>query len=271
MRNRMEKTTAPSGLAHEIYGARNILKAFVVRNLRGQYRNSYLGFAWQFITPTITILLFYIVFTGLDIRESPIDNYWLYLCSGMFVFNFLQGNLSNGASCIINNSPYIQKMAFPREIIPLAQVTSSFIIMIIAYMVIICLMILTGCEIDLLSMVLFIPFLLITAAFVLGYVFLLSAVEVYVRDIKHFIDAVSRIIFWISPVFYLTNEATGLLEDVIWCNPFTYYLELFHITMFEGQVPEMLIILTCVVIAIVMLIAGIAVFEKLKGRIADLV
>lgn len=267
----MTKTAGTNGLLHEIYGARSVLRAFVVRNLKGQYRNSYLGFAWQFITPTITILLFYIVFTGLDIRESPIDNYWLYLCSGMFAFNFMQGNLNNGASCIINNSSYIQKMAFPREIIPLAQVTSSFIIMTIAYAIIICLMIPTGCEIDLVAMALIIPSLLITAVFVLGYVFLLSAIEVYVRDVKHFIDAISRIIFWVSPVFYLTSEATGLLEDIIWCNPFTYYLELFHGTMFEAQVPEMGIFLMCILMAVVMLVAGIAVFEKLKGRIADLV
>ena len=145
---------------------RSILYSLVRKNLEGQYKNSCLGFAWQFITPAVTVLLFYIVMTG--IRETEVEDYWLYLCSGQFMFTFLQSNLSGGSACIVNNAGMVQKMAFPREIIVLAQVISSFIVMCIAYAIILVLMVITGCGFELAPVLLFIPVMFLAAVFAAG-------------------------------------------------------------------------------------------------------
>jgi ABC-2 type transport system permease protein len=255
------------GMFRGLKESRSILYSLVRKNLEGQYKNSYLGFLWQFITPTVTILLFYIVMTG--IRESQIEDYWLYLCSGQFMFTFLQTNLINGAGCIVNNAGMIQKMSFPREIIVLAQVMSSFIVMCIAYAIILVLMVITGCEFGLVPMLLFIPVMLVAAVFAAGMAFLFSAVTVYVRDVQHFINAFARVLFWITPMFYLVGETSGLLFMLIWWNPFTYYVEAFHDILYYVEVPELWQMGIGIVLAFATFAVGLAVFRKLKGRFAD--
>lgn len=246
---------------------RSILYSLVRKNLEGQYKNSYLGFAWQFITPAVTVLLFYIVMTG--IRETEVEDYWLYLCSGQFMFTFLQSNLSGGSACIVNNAGMVQKMAFPREIIVLAQVISSFIVMCIAYAIILILMVITGCGFELAPVLLFIPVMFLAAVFATGMVFLLSAVTVYLRDVQHFINAFARVLFWVTPIFYLVGETSGLISKIIWWNPFTYFVESFHDILYCGQVPEFWHLGVCALLALVSFAVGLAVFQKLKGRFAD--
>ncbi|MCH3978050.1 MAG: ABC transporter permease [Candidatus Methanomethylophilus sp.] len=255
------------GMFRSFRESKSILYSLVRKNLEGQYKNSYLGFAWQFITPAVTVLLFYIVMTG--IRETAVEDYWLYLCSGQFMFTFLQSSLSGGSACIVNNAGMVQKMAFPREIIVLAQVMSSFIVMCIAYAIILLLMIITGCRFEAAPMLLFIPVMLMAAVFAAGMVFLFSAVTVYVRDVQHFINAFARVLFWVTPMFYLVGETSGLISKLIWWNPFTYYVESFHDILYYVQVPELWHLAVCALLALATFAAGLAVFRRLKGRFAD--
>ena len=126
----------------EIYNSRNILKSLVIKNLIGQYRSSLLGFSWHLIMPLILLIVYYIVFT--QIRASPIPDFWVYLASSLFPFTFMINNLTSGSSCIIHNANILKKMYFPREIIVLSQVISTFIIMLIGYAIVVIGILLTG-------------------------------------------------------------------------------------------------------------------------------
>jgi len=261
----MSKTI--TGLLKEVYEYRHLLYSMVARNLKGRYKSSYLGFLWHFITPAITIVIFYVVFTG--IRAAPIEDYWAYLCIGMFPFTFLQTNLSAGSECVVSNGGTIKKMYFPREIVVFSQIISTFITFIIAYAAIIILIMLLGISFSA-SALIFLPLiLLLTVMFATGYVLLFSAVTVFVRDVHHFIDATARILFFMTPIFYLASEVTGILEKIIWLNPLTYFIESYHDILFFGTVPEIFQLVVCVMLAIVALIVGLITFNRLKGRFAE--
>jgi len=261
----MSKTI--TGSLKEVYEYRHFLYSMVAKNLKGRYKSSYLGFLWHFITPTILIIIFYVVFTG--IRTSPIEDFWVYLCVGMFPFTFLQTNLSAGSNCVVSNGGMIKKMYFPREIVVLSQIISTFITFIIAYAVIIVLMLLAGFSINANAFI-FLPIVVILSiVFATGYVLILSSITVFVRDVHHFIDATSRIVFFVTPIFYLASEVTGVLEKVIWLNPFTYFIESYHDILYFGMVPETFQLVVCVALAILALIIGLMVFNKLKGRFAE--
>jgi ABC-2 type transport system permease protein len=261
----MSKTIA--GSVKETYKYRHLLYSMVARNLKGRYKSSYLGFAWHFITPAIMIIIFYVVFTG--IRATPVENFWAYLCIGMFPFTFLQTNLSAGSNCVVSNAGTIKKMYFPREIVVFAQVISTFITFMIAYVVIIALMLLAGIHIST-SAVLFLPLIVVLSVmFATGYMLMLSAITVFIRDVHHFIDAVARLLFFMTPIFYLMSEITGVLEKIIWYNPFTYFIESYHDILYQGAVPEMFQLGVCTVLAVAALIIGMVVFNRLKGKFAE--
>jgi len=251
----------------EVYKNRNILYSMIVRNFKGKYKNSYLGFAWHFVTPLIMIILFYVVYTG--IMQRNIDNYWVYLSVGMFPFSFFQHNMGSGSGCIVSNAGMIKKMYFPREMIVLSQVISTFITLIIAYSAIIVLMFLSGYPFNGLALLLLPILLILSAIFAIGYVLVLSAITVYVRDVQYFIEATARVIFWITPVFYLAEDINGLLNDIIWYNPFTYYIVTYHDILYYHQVPDLFQFGVCCILSVSALIIGLIVFNKLKGRFAE--
>lgn len=250
----------------EVYQNKTILYSMIERNLKGKYRNSYLGFAWHFITPFIMVLLFYIVFTS--IRINPVEFYWIYLCVGMLPFSFFQTNLTNGVSCIISNSGMINKMYFPRIIIVLSQIISALIPFIISYTIVIIAMILVGFSISPVIFLLPIMFIL-SFLFALGYTLILSTVTVFVRDVQYFIQAISRIMFWTTPIFYLVNNIDGILSTIIWCNPYTYFIESFHDIIYYGTLPNASVFIMCLILTFGTLTIGIFIFNKYQNKFAE--
>lgn len=246
----------------EIYQYRNILWALVRRNIVGKYKNSFLRFAWHFITPLCLIVLYYIVFTG--IRSNPIDSFWIYLGCGIFPFTFMNSNLISGSGCILNNGSYISKMYFPREIVPLAQVTSSFIVMMFGYAVIMILTIASGYALNPIALLMLPVMFVLSYIFVLGMVMLVSSIVVYVKDIQHLLTSMSMVFFFTTPMFYLASETTGILSKLIWINPFTYFVEAYHDIVYFGMIPDMEIIIACVTLAVAFLAVGTVVFKRLK-------
>ncbi|NLL94216.1 MAG: ABC transporter permease [Thermoplasmatales archaeon] len=255
------------GKFNELYAYRYLYQSLVKRSLYGKYKNSVLGFLWNFITPAVSILLFFVVFENFMGREIP--NYWAYLCIGMFPFTFMNTNLAGGASSITSNSSMVKKMHFPREILPLSQVTYTFVIFLIAYAIVIVLMILVGMPLNPQSLLAF-PIVAATMfLFSLGTILLTSAISVYSRDFEYLVTALSRILFWITPIIYTTDILAGILSRIIWINPLTYYVEGMHDIFYLGIIPDMGIILACTILAIVMFLVGVIVFARLKDGFAE--
>ena len=264
----MNVVHAAKGKLRELYNFRHLYFSLVKKSLYGKYKNSALGFLWHFLTPVITILLMYIVFE--NFLGKNIENFWAYLCVGMFPFQFMNGNLIGGASNIVSNGGMIKKMYFPREILSLAQVTYTFIVFLTSYLIIAILMLATGIlgfgGMIALPIVMGSMFL-----FSLGSIMLTSSISVYVRDFEYLISAFARILFWVTPIFYMieARAGAGILYTLIWFNPLTYFVEGFHYVMYWGVMPGTGLLIGCVLISLVMFIAGFLVFNKLKDGFAE--
>lgn len=241
--------------------------SLVKRNLFGKYKNSALGFLWNFVTPAVSILLFYIVFDNFMGRDIP--HYWAYLCIGMFPFQFMNSNLIGGASNITANGGMIKKMYFPREILPLSQVTYTLVVFLIAYVIIVALMLITGFQLSF-NGLLALPLIILTMfIFSLGTILLTSSISVYSRDFEYLIVAFARILFWVTPIFYMTDSLNGILSTIVWLNPLTYYVESFHDIFYWGVMPSTATLIACIAFSIIMFIIGACVFERLKDGFAE--
>lgn len=250
----------------EIYNSRYILKSLIIKNLVGRYRNSVFGFTWHFITPAIILMVYYIVFS--QIRNVDITDYWIYLSSGLFPFNYMLSNLTSGPSCLISNANTIKKIYFPREIIVLSQVISTFIVMLIGFSIIIVMVFLSGHGFGL--SIIYIPVaLLLTFTFVFGFVLLFSALTVYVRDVQHFISSISMIFFFLTPMYFLLDSITGIFKQVVLVNPFTHYVEAYHKIIYYQTFPDALNIVITASISVLTLVVGLFIFRKLKNGFVE--
>ena len=247
----------------EIYDSRSILRSLVAKNLYGKYRNSLLGFAWNFITPLILMILYYIIFT--EIRaDTGIENRWVFLSTAIFLFTFLTHCITGGTGAFIGNAGMIKKMYFPKEILVLSNAISSMIVCLIGYAIVLIALVVTSYPLDWPCLLFLLPLLALAFVFGIGCIFFLSSIAVYVRDIQYALGSIGIALFIMTPMRYMASEATGILSVLIWYNPLTYYVEFVHDILYFGQMPSMFYSITCTVLAFAMLIVGYAVFRKLR-------
>ena len=247
----------------EIYESRSILRSLVAKNLYGKYRNSILGFAWNFITPMILMLMYYVVFS--EIRgDSGIENRWVFISTAIFLFHFLTRSITGGTTAFTGNANMIKKMYFPREILVLARAISSMIVCLIGYSIVLIFLAVTSYPMDWVC-VLVLPVVLILAfIFGVGCIFLLSSLAVYVRDIQFALGSIGIAFFVFTPMRYMASTGSGILAVVIWCNPLTYYIESVHNILYWGVMPDAGIFVMCVLLSFGMLFIGYGTFRRLR-------
>lgn len=264
---RIDKSRGMASYVTEMYEYRFVLNSLIVKNLVGRYKNSILGFGWHFVMPILLLVLYYTIFT--QFRESNFDNFWLYLASGLFSFTFMVTNVVSGSGAVVSNAGLVKKMYFPREILVLSQVISTFFVALIGYLIVVITAMLTQNVSDPLLLLLLPVFLFINMLFVLGYTLLLSSLTVYCRDVQHLLSSISIVFYFITPMYFSTESIGGIMETVVWLNPFTYFVELFHHLIYFGDCPNLNLVMTVLIITVVMLIAGFYSFNKLKKGFAE--
>ncbi len=244
---------------------RIILLAMIRRNTAGRYKNSYLGFLWHLLLPVLMIVVLYITFSS--IRPRPIPDFWIYLTAGMFPISFISSSLRGRA--VVSNANYITKMKFPREIVVIASVLTDFLSVLFAYTIMIMVILLSGQQVNWLGMAVLPVELILMLIFCVGCSFLVSTVTVYVKDVGYFMSVAMRLVFWITPTFFMINEASGLLAQIVYYNPFTYFVETFHDILYYGVVPHTLYFVTSVILSAAFFLVGSAVFFHYEKKFPE--
>ena len=259
-------SSAKEGIT-DLYESRSIIKSLIIKDLFGDYRNSILGFGWHFVMPLVMMAVFYMAFSVGS--SSALPDFWIYICAAIFPFNFMLSMLTDGSGVIVNNSEMIKKMYFPREIIVVAKVISSFIITIMGYILILAIIAVYGHPLYI-KPLLFLPLILILMAiFSLGCALFFSSLTVYARDVQFLLKSTSIVFFFITPMYFVIDKVTGIFRDIIYFNPLTYYVEACQSIVYYGEIPSSDLLITCTVLPIVSIIIGYLVFSCLKKGFAE--
>jgi ABC-2 type transport system permease protein len=194
----------------DLWGARELFVFLVRKDLKVKYKNSFLGFLWSMVNPAVVLGVYYVVFRY--ILKSGIPDFALYLFSGLIVWNLFQTALMGATGVIVANAGIVKKVAFPREILPLAQVGTATVFFFFQAVVMIAFLLgfQRAPSWAYLPILLWALVDLIVVASALS-VFL-SAVNVYFRDIEHLIGVILQAWFWVIPIVYSYNLVYGLFQ-----------------------------------------------------------
>ncbi len=107
----------------DIWQARELVIFLVRKELKVRYKNSVLGFLWSFLNPALVLLVYYVVFKYF--LENHIDLFAIYLFAGLLPWNLFNNSLLSSAGVLVAQAGIVKKVAFPREILALAQVGTS--------------------------------------------------------------------------------------------------------------------------------------------------
>ena len=249
-----------------LYKYRELLKTNVKKEIRGKYKNSFLGVLWSFLNPLLQIAVYAIVFP-LILRNTQ-ENYVIFLCCGLIPWTFFSTAITRSASTMIENGNIIKKVYFPREILPISVVTSEAINFIISTIIIMAFVIFGGLGIT--KYILFYPLVLLAQyIIVLAISFVISSVTVYFRDLQHLIGVALQLLFYATPIVYSADTIPESFKWVLQINPMTYIINGYRAIFYEQQSPDLIPIFILIGVGIVACIIGYLIFNKLQKRFAE--
>lgn len=253
-------------LFKELYQYRELLKTNVKKEIRGKYKASFLGILWSFINPLLQVLVYALVFPY--IMRVQTDNYLIFLICGVIPWTWFTNSITNGTTCVTNNANLIKKVYFPREILPISIVTSGLINFLISCIIILLFVLFGG--IGLSWHLIFLPLIAIVQyIFSLALVFLLSAFNVYVKDVEYMVIFLLNLFFYATPILYSTEMFSGWFMWIFRLNPLAHIINAYRDIFYVHQVPQILNLFILLVGGLIVLILCYKVFKRLEKRFAE--
>ena len=197
----------------DVWQQREVLKSLVKKELKVKYKGSVMGVAWSFIQPLVQLFVYGVVmgvFLGLG-SETP--GFGMYLFLGLVLWSLFSEIVVTGTSSIRANAGLVKKVAFRREIIPIAVAIVALINFLISFSVVILGFALTGNWPQLERLPFAIPAVLIIVIFGSGLALMLSAFNVFARDTKFIVELLMMLTMWMSSIFYAWHNVKYALEN----------------------------------------------------------
>ena len=251
----------------ELWAYRQMIVSLVRKDLRGRYKGSVLGFLWTFLNPLLQLAVYTMLFSV--ILRSGIEKYYLFLFVGLVPWNFFGAALTGGSMAINAQSDMVKKIYFPREVLPVAYVTSCFVNMLLCFVIIIPVVLFSGVQLSWTALIYLPMVMILEYLMAAGVAFLTSAITVYFRDLEHILGIISMAWMYLTPVMYTADMVPAEYLGIYQLNPMLPIIQVYQSVLYYGTKPELGLLVNAFVFSLIVLGIGWLVFSKLKRGFAE--
>lgn len=253
----------------ELWAYRELLWVLAMRDVKVRYKQAVLGAAWAVIRPFTTMVIFSVVFGALAKIPSDGYPYPVFVFAGLLPWTFFSSAISASGQSLVGSSHLVSKVYFPRLIIPLASVGGGLVDLLISTGILLLMMLWYGVAWS--WGLLAAPLLLLAVVFTaLGVGTLLSALTVAYRDFTHLTPFLVQVWMYVTPVIFPVSIVPRQWQWLLYLNPMTGLVEGFR-AAFLGKRFDMLGLFISFAIALAVFAWGVAYFEKVERRFADII
>lgn len=251
----------------ELYDYREMIISLVRKDLKGRYKGSVLGFLWTFINPLLQLIVYTVVFQY--ILKNPTPQYYIHLFVALVPWIFFSSALTTGSKAILGQANMIKKIYFPREVMPIAYSTSSFINMLLSFIIIFVVVFFSGRELSVKAF-LYLPFIMITQyILVTGVTFITSSLTVYLRDLEHIMGVLNMALMYLTPVVYGIEYIPEKMRGIYMINPMSSIVVCYRDILYYGKVPQTNLMLLGFGLSVLVFVIGWVTFSVLKKHFAE--
>lgn len=259
---------------------RFLLKELISKNIKLQYRDSFLGMFWTFLQPLLTMIVISVVFGKLFGKDSKeVVNYPVYLLCGKLLFDFFTTSTKRAMRSIRGHAGIIKKVYVPKYIYPLADTLSTFVTFLISLIVLVAVIaflnIINYHPVTVTWRVVYaiIP-LMILFMFSLGVGMILSTLAVFFRDVENIYDVFTLLLFYVTPIMYHINKL-GFAEGswqlrIVKLNPLYGIIGMFRACILWGNdfvhYWDMKLMYLDIAAAVFCLVVGFVMFYKNQDK-----
>lgn len=237
----------------------------ITKEIRVRYMGAALGFFWSLGNPLIATLTYYTVFTY--ILPSNQDRFALHLVTGVIHWMLLSQLLTQSCEWLINNSNLIRKLRFPRILLPLSSALTVGVFWGVAMAVYAFLFPFLGGVIT--QAIFWYPIVLLSfIALIFGIGLAFSVLQISIRDIKHLVDVIVPLLFWLTPIVWMTASLPPAVASIVAFNPLAPYFNSFAAIFHSGVAPATADLAICISLGSASMLTGLVVFRK-ADQMAD--
>lgn len=252
----------------ELWRAREVAVRLAQRDIIVRYRQTIFGFTWVILQPLVTAGIFTIVFgviAGLSTGGVPT---FIFTLSAMLAWNLFNGSLSRASSSMVSNQSLVQKVFFPRLLVPISSLASIVVDFLVAFALLIILLFVFGINPG--WAVLLTPVWVVLILMLgVGFGLMAAAYLVKYRDVGYVLPWFLQVLMYASPLAYSLSAVPENLRWLFEINPVTWFLEAFRWSTLGTPIPPAWQIIAIVVAAPLVLFLGMLVFQKNEREFAD--
>jgi ABC-type polysaccharide/polyol phosphate export permease len=246
-------------LFRDTYRYRELIWALALKELKIRYKRSVLGFLWALLNPMLFMLVLTLVFTVI----MPINKYHyaIFVLSALIPWTFFSQSLSYATESIVGNGDLIKKVRVAKLVFPVAALVSNMINLLLSLIPLALIVLIMGHPFH--WTWIFLPVALLALTLItLGMTFFFATVNVYYRDVSHILQIILQLWFYVCPIIYSQDFIPAKYQIFFKLNPMVYVLNQFHLSVYNGMLPEWTNIVACFVCGFLALFVGFYIFRR---------
>jgi lipopolysaccharide transport system permease protein len=255
----------------EFVQAQGLLREWVVRTLRARYQQSLLGWLWAFIQPATQAAVYTVVFTRLVPVDTGGPPYAAFAYVATASWAFLAASLTDMTNSLVDNMSLVNKIYFPREVLPAACMLARLVDLGIAAALFVGVAVYFGLPSSPATLPMLLIVLLLQLLLISGLGLATAALNVFVRDVRSVLVLVLQVWLYASPVIYPVEAVPDRYRAVYSLNPMVGIIEGYRAVLLKGSVPSPELLLPAAAVAVASFVCGYWLFKRLEFRFADIV
>ena len=213
-----------------------LFKVLVKRDFARKYKRTVLGMAWSILSPLMNLLIMWLVFSHMF--GNNVDHFVIFLFSGQMVFSFFTDATNMGMSSLLNNAGIFTKVNVPKYLFLFSQNVSSLINFGLTLGIYFLFVAIEGIPFTWNFLLLLFPIGCLVV-FNTGLSLVLSALQVFFRDMQYLWGIVTQLIMWLSAIFYSIDTFPLHVRNMFLFNPLYLYIRYFRKIVLDGVIPSL--------------------------------
>ncbi|MHB9035620.1 MAG: ABC transporter permease [Armatimonadota bacterium] len=259
----------------ELWRYRDLFVALASRDISVRYKQTILGATWAVFQPLVMMVVFTFVFNGMAKIESGDGTpYPIFLYVGLLLWQYYSNTLANASGSIVTNAGLIQKVYFPRIIVPATAATTGLVDLAIAGVILAGMMVYYGFRPQLEGLLVLPVLILSMLLFTMGMGLFWAAVNVKYRDVKYAVPFFVQTMMYVTPVIYPVKMLDGhpvVQSLMLWCNPMSGIITSARASILGRSSIDWYVLGVSLLMSVVSFVFGIYYFRYSERYFADIV
>ncbi len=255
-------------IADKLEYYKDLLIELTKKEIKVRYKNSYLGYFWSIANPLFLALIYFFVFKV--VTKIQMQNYTLFLISGLFIWQWINNSIMIGSNLYISNASLIKKVNFPRNFLVVALTLSEGFNFLLSIPVIIFFMLVYN-QTPSLNWIIYIPILLVVSfLFIYSLSLLIATINLFFRDMERLIGLFLTFVFYLTPIIYPASMIPSKYKILLYLDPFASIVICWQ-ELFLHSTLSLKFLALAIFYSTIFLLFATYVYNRLKVKFAELV